>query len=67
MKLLIEIKMDNDAFGTCDQEAGAEAGHILADLAKHLENGEAPFGEDAGERVLHDSNGNRIGQAAIGY
>lgn len=51
MKATIEIEMDNAAFA---ESAGAELARIIRDLAKHIESGEQA-------RVLHDSNGNRVG------
>jgi len=56
MHAQIKIQMDNAAF----EEPGAElelAG-ILRDLAKHVEYGYR-------ERVLMDSNGNRVGSFKI--
>ena len=56
MYATIKVSMDNAAF----EEPGAElelAG-ILRDLAKHVEAGDR-------ERVLMDSNGNRVGSFKI--
>lgn len=65
MKLRIEITMDNAAFGDCDQDAGAEASRILADLGKHLAAGDDPWPCSSSPRRLMDSNGNAIGTARI--
>jgi len=63
MKLKIEIKMDNAAFGDCDQEAGFLIA-ILRDLAEHLEAAREPF-PLGNHRVMIDCNGNRIGEARV--
>ena len=56
MKATISIQMDNAAF---ESDGGyMELADILRDLAKHVNHGER-------ERVLHDLNGNRVGQFKI--
>ena len=56
MKAKIEVQMDNAAFDgpNCELELAG----ILRDLAKHVEAGDR-------ERVLMDSNGNRVGSFKI--
>jgi hypothetical protein len=56
MKATISIVMDGAAFD--GDQATWELAEILRDLAKHVVAGER-------ERVLHDCNGNRVGQFKI--
>ena len=52
MKAKIEVQMDNAAFD--GQNSELELAGILRDLAQRVEEGDR-------ERVLMDSNGNRVG------
>ena len=58
MKLIITIELGNDAFYP---HADLEIRRILIELADKL-----PDAEKEGDyRVLHDSNGNTVGEAKI--
>jgi hypothetical protein len=54
-KFKLEIETGNAAFGDSDAERGAEIARILRDVALRLDKGDE-YG------VIHDSNGNRVGE-----
>jgi len=64
MTLKIEIKMDNAAFGDCDQERGAEVSRILKHTAEVIENLNMGLAENASMN-LRDFNGNKVGTAEV--
>lgn len=60
MKLKLEIKMDNAAFGETPEERGIELDCIIGGLAKRMRE----QGVNAGDSWrLMDTNGNRVGEA----
>lgn len=64
MKLKIEIKTDNAAFGDTAIECGEEVARILRELAERIEADGPP--EVGGRYGAYDANGNCVGMCYFG-
>ena len=63
MKMLIEIRMDNDAFGDCGRSQSVETARILAEISKKIG---ANYSRLNGyEDRLRDINGNACGTVRV--
>ena len=60
MKVHIEVRCDNDAFGESDDDKGHELARILRDLADRVER----YGPNGPERI-RDANGNQVGSMVV--
>lgn len=61
MKITIEMNCDNAAFGDTDAEQADQAAWILDRVVKNIRDFEIHT------RILHDSNGNRVGTLIVNY